>query len=228
MRKKLSKLIKQKRKDFIVKLGIMVKENPKRFWSYVKSKTGTRSIPNVLKWENVEAKSSTEQAKLFNDYFYSVFPKCNTQPVIHRQSESENNVILDNITVVEDVVLKHLRELNTNKATGPDNISPLFLKECRNELCASLCLLFNRSFSEGNFPSEWKKANVIPVHKSNDKHDVKNYRPVSLLSVISKIAERCMYNSVYSAIGKNLSSIQHGFLSGIDPQQLSWYNMLIF
>ena len=59
-----------------------------------------------------------------------------------------------------------------------------------------------------------EKKNIIPVHKTNSKENVDNYRPISLLSVISKIAERCVYNHIYPSIIKQLSKCQHGFLSG--------------
>jgi hypothetical protein len=97
---------------------------------------------------------------------------------------------LCDVTVSNEFVLKTLRTLDTTKAVGIDNMSPVLLKECCNELCESLCLLFNKSFKEGVFPDEWKKARIVPIHKAKDEHDVSNYRPVSLLSIVSKVAER--------------------------------------
>ena len=90
----------------------------------------------------------------------------------------------------------------------------MFLKSCSTELKESLCLLINKSFSQGVFPTEWKRANVVPVFKSKNIQDVTNYRPISLLSIVSKIAEKCMYNYLYPLIFCKLSSFQHGFLSG--------------
>ena len=212
LRNKHNILLGEKHDAFIVNLGSSVKQNPKRFWSFVKSKTCNRSVPNIISWDDRQAKSSSEQAKLFNEYFHSVFPEpCdnNVSPV-----RIETETVLSNICISEDTVLKLMKDLDVNKATGPDNLSSTFLKECRNELSNSLCMLLNKSFSEGVFPSEWKRANVVPVFKSKDRQDVRNYRPVSLLSVVSKLAERCVYNSVYSVVCNKLSSAQHGFLSG--------------
>ena len=50
----------------------------------------------------------------------------------------------------------------------------------------------------GKFPSEWKKGNVVPIHKKDDKQNVKNYRPVSLLPICGKILERLIYNVMYN------------------------------
>ena len=104
--------------------------------------------------------------------------------------------------------------MDFSKATGPDNLSPKFLKECKNEISESLCLLLNRSFTEGIFPNHWKKANLMPVPKSKDRQEVANYRPVSLLSIVSKIAEKCIYNHIHSVIYEKLNPAQHGFTSG--------------
>lgn len=70
------------------------------------------------------------------------------------------------------------------------------------------------SLSEGTVPNDWLFANVIPVHKSKEKNLATNYRPISLLSIISKVAERCIYNHVYPNIVTLLHPSQHGFLSG--------------
>ena len=65
-------------------------------------------------------------------------------------------------------------------------------------------------------PSDWKKANVTPVYKNNNPNDVTNYRPISLLSVISKCMERCVYKYVYNFLLLNniITSNQSGFTFG--------------
>ena len=70
--------------------------------------------------------------------------------------------------------------------------------------------------STGKFPSEWKKGNVVPIHKKDDKQNVKNYRPVSLLPICGKIFERLIYNVMYDFLTENdlLSPNQSGFRSG--------------
>ena len=65
-------------------------------------------------------------------------------------------------------------------------------------LAEPLSRLFNLSFSLGVFPSSWKIANVVPIHKKDDRQQIKNYRPVSLLSNISKVMEGIVHNALYS------------------------------
>ena len=68
----------------------------------------------------------------------------------------------------------------------------------------------------GEFPTEWKKANVVPVHKKSDKQILKNYRPVSLLPICGKILESLIYNRLYEYFIENelISSNQSGFKPG--------------
>jgi len=69
----------------------------------------------------------------------------------------------------------------------------------------------------GIFPAEWKMANVVPVYKKDDKQNVKNYRPVSLLPIFGKIFERLIYKDMYSFFIENnlISQNQSGFKQGI-------------
>ena len=116
-------------------------------------------------------------------------------------------------TDVEDV----LSILNPSKASGPDLINPRLLKEAVRQLKCPLCKLFNLSLSIGVLPSGWKKANVTPVYKNNNPNDVKNYRPISLLNVISKCMERCVYKYVLSfflLLNNIITSNQSGFTFG--------------
>ena len=69
---------------------------------------------------------------------------------------------------------------------------------CDKAICKPLHLIFSSCIESGIFPTEWKKANVVPIHKRDDKQNVKNYRPVSLLQIFGKIFERLIYNEMYS------------------------------
>ena len=125
------------------------------------------------------ANSDITRANLFNQYFYSVFTPSSTVPVptIATSYISEINTLVFN----EDEVYSALSQLDPNKATGIDKISPRVLKHCASSLTRPLCHLFNLSLSTGVIPQEWKVHLVVPVHKSSDRSSVKNYRPISLL-----------------------------------------------
>ncbi|CAB4009937.1 Hypothetical predicted protein, partial [Paramuricea clavata] len=91
------------------------------------------------------------------------------------------------ISLTEEEVCVVLKALDAAKATGPDKIPALLLKNCAVNISSSLCQLFNKSLSYGILPSEWKLANISPIRKRNPIHDVTNYRPISLLSLVSKV-----------------------------------------
>ena len=77
------------------------------------------------------------------------------------------------------------------------------LKGCIRSISAPLCILFNRSISEGVFPDLWKRATITPLFKKGDKSFPSNYRPVSLLSSSGKILERIIYKHMYNFLMTN-------------------------
>ena len=88
------------------------------------------------------------------------------------------------------------------------------LKLCGEAICRHLNIIFKTCLNTGKFPLEWKKGNV-PIHKKDDKQNVKNYRPVSLLPICGKIFEDLIYNVMYGFLTENnLSPNQPGFRSG--------------
>ena len=80
-------------------------------------------------------------------------------------------------------VIKIIRALDVNKAHGHDNISVRLIKLCTNSVTNPLTLIFRNSMAAGKFATQWKRANIAPIHKKNDKQIVSNYRPVSLLLI---------------------------------------------
>ena len=99
------------------------------------------------------------------------------------------------VKFVNNDILKIIQNLNANKAHGHDKIMTM-LKLCGDLLCRSLELIFNDCLANGIFPSDWKKGNIVPVHKKNDKQCLNNYRPISLLPICSKIFEPLIFNNV--------------------------------
>ena len=98
-------------------------------------------------------------------------------------------------------------------ATGYDDISAMFLKMSAEYVCNPLAHICNLWFSEGLFPDSLKIANVIPLYKSDDPLCFNNYRPVSLLRILSKVFERLMYNRHMNSFEKFqiLNENQFGF-----------------
>ena len=80
------------------------------------------------------------------------------------------------------------------------------MKVCGPSIYEPLEIVFNQCLETGVFPSEWKKGNIVPIHKKGDKQTLKNYRPVSLLPICGKILERLMFNEMFQAIPASISN----------------------
>ena len=101
------------------------------------------------------------------------------------------NLELHNISVSPMMVKKVIMNLDLSKASGLDCIPVVVLKNCEPELSYILAELFNKCLKESCFPDCWKISSVVPVFKNvGERSTAKNCRPVSLLSVVSKVFER--------------------------------------
>ena len=95
-------------------------------------------------------------------------------------------------------------------------LSIRMIKLCGNSIFKPLSIIVNDCLNKGKFPHEWKKTNVVPVHKKGNKQSLKNYRPISLLPICSKIFERLIYNEMFTFFTENnlISPNQSGFRPG--------------
>ena len=159
--------------------------------------------------------TSAEKADVFNRYFHSVFarPVC---PADHPLPVASNIPIIPALNIQQEDVRKELSSLNPSKSSGPDNIPARLLKEGASEIAPSLAKIFQLSLHLERVPSVWKDVNVVPLHKRGDKSDAKNYRPISLTSVVSKVMERMVRQHLYDHLSTNglVSDTQHGFRPG--------------
>ena len=118
--------------------------------------------------------------------------------------------------MIYDDILKLIRNLNPNKATGSDGISGQMLLLCDDSVVLPLKIIFQNILDKSIYPDIWKLANVTPIHKKEDKQLVKNYRPISLLPICGKIFEKIIFNNLYSYLNVNklLTKNQSGFRPG--------------
>ena len=94
-------------------------------------------------------------------------------------------------------VEKFIKDLDAKKATGLDEIDVKFIKLSGPFITKILTQICNRSISSNTFPALWKIAKVKPLHKKNSKDDPNNYRPISILPVLSKLLERHVSNHLF-------------------------------
>ena len=120
------------------------------------------------------------------------------------------------VSVTPKMVKKVIINLDLSKASGSDCIPVVVLKNCEPELSYILAELFNKCLKESCFPDCWKVSSVVPVFKNvGERSTAKNYRPVSLLSVVSKVLEKLVNNRIVDHLEKCglFSDSQYGFRS---------------
>ena len=201
---------------FEQKVANQAKQNPKVFFRYTRSKMRTRDTVGVLMDDNGALVNSDKGvADTLNKYFSSVFTHeginmPTPQMLFHGRDEDK----LALIKVTQDEVEKMLANINENKSPGPDKIYPYILKTLAHELSEPICMIFNKSVTEGQVPCEWKDANVTPIFKKGNRQEPCNYRPISLTSVICKCLETIIKRRIIDHVNKNklLNKSQHGFL----------------
>ena len=129
---------------------------------------------------------------------------------------SRTNLKLHNISVTLKMFRKVVMNLDLSKASGPDCIPVVVLKNCEPELSYILAELFNMCLKESCFPDCWKVSSVVLVFKNvGERSTAKNYRPVSFLSVVSKVFEKFVNNRIVDHLEKCglFSDFQYGFRS---------------
>ena len=95
------------------------------------------------------------------------------------------------------MVKKVIINLDLSKASGPDCIPVVVLKNCEPDLSYIQAELFNKSLKESSFPDCWKVSSVVSVFRNvGERSTAKNYRPVNLLSVVSKVFEKLVSNRI--------------------------------
>ena len=136
--------------------------------------------------------------------------------VLPRSYITRRNNLLETIKIDADKVLKIIRSLDCNKAHSWDDMSVSMVKICDSSIVRPLCLTYETCMHTGLFPDNWKKANVLPIHKKESRQLKKNYQPISLLPVCGEIFEKVIFDTMYRQFTDNqlLTPNQSGFRPG--------------
>ena len=140
----------------------------------------------------------------------------NQQQQIPSECSHKSHESLSSITFEINDIETIIKNLDPNKSHGHGMLSIRMLKLCGESIYKPLNLIFKSCLETGQFPSDCKKANVAPVFKKGDKQLLKNYCPISLLSILGKIFERLLYNEMFEFFIKNdlIYQNQSGFKPG--------------
>ena len=179
----------------------------KKFWSHVKSASKNTRIPETIYLRGKSSCNTKVKADMFNKFFFDQFSEGSSYDTdICFQADNDFGIDFNTIKI-RDI----LRNIDYNKAQGPDNIHWVILKTCTNSLAQPLSILFKLMYNTGILPAEWKRENVVPVFKKGVKENIENYRPISLTCITSKVMER-MYDELFSRTHHLIDSRQNDFL----------------
>ena len=200
----------------------------KEFWRTYRCLTATAAcLPATLSDGAKTASSAAEKATMLKKFFASCFgpPTLDSPSLSALATTTESRTLTvpitkqDNIRELSELkctgmdVMQVISHFPARKATGPDGISTVMLKQCAGVISDHLAAIFNHSLSLGVVPAAWKISRVTPIPKSKDTSLVNNFKPISLLSLVGKIQERLVHEALLDHLldGHFLSSKQFGF-----------------
>jgi len=193
------KELRRSLKNFESKLAQNIKSDRKSFFAYIRGKTKSKVLTGPLSDSGGNIiDSPDEMVEEFNSYFASVF----TSENLHQLPTAVNMFCGSADDRCQDVIFSEadiaeaLSRLREDKAAGPDDLSPRLLLWIKDQISYPLFLLFRKSLDEGIVPADWKLSNVSPIFKKGSRTLAENYRLVSLTSVICKLFESIMSDTI--------------------------------
>ena len=226
-RNKVSKMIKASKTRQYSEIINENVNNPSSVWKLFKelgaSKRNIGSSIFSIKINDKTIDNPSEISTEFNKFFVSVASKIK-EPVVpsnfDRLRTFCNEKLTENTsfsipTLGHEKVEKYLKNIDITKATGVDTIGPRLLKLAAPYISESLTFICNQSIVKSVFPKKWKEGKVTPLHKNGAKDDTTNYRPISVLPVVSKLLEKHVHDSLMAYLSSN--SLLHSTQSGFRP-----------
>ena len=213
-------LLKKSRESYYAEYFLENKSNIKETWKGIKNiinlNSRAESNINKIKKHNTYIDDKTEIVTEFNNFFSTVgknidekTPQSNKNFNEYLTENHQNYFVLQNVDYEE--ILHFLEKIKCSKSCGPTSIPNNLLKNHKCIFANILVPLINKSLCEGTFPDLLKLANVIPIYKKKDKLICSNYRPISLLSNLSKIYEKVFHKRLYEFFEKNNMFYDHQF-----------------
>ncbi len=212
LRKVSSKLNSEIRKERRRTIGSSLNKTSKQFWSTINKLMGRNLLSNIeIEKDGLpitdDGNIAEEFSKFFSDKVNNLARECNYEP---EQADLQPSDQFVGYTLEDvEIAINHLKR---SKAQGFDEVPGLVIKDLGDLLWEPLCWLFNSISENKNIPKAWKISKVIPVFKKGNSKSVNNYRPVSNVSSVCKVFERCLLNKLLT-LGPSVlfGSHQHGF-----------------
>ena len=218
---RVNSIIKKTRREYYRNVFNMNLNNAKKTWEIIRKLSNTKLEKKIVKklfFNNIEYNDPINIAESFNTYFSNIaeeldseIPNSALDPISFLTQNSEHSIFLNPVTPLECSTI--IQNLNV---VGQDmNCIPVKLfKYYRDVYSNVLSNMINEAFITGVFPEVLKIANVTPVFKKGDPLCTSNYRPISVLSTIAKIFEKCIYSRLVCFFGRHsiITPHQYGFL----------------
>jgi len=207
---KINKLVKKSEVDFYTNKLKEEKSNIQTLWKTYsmllgKNKSQSNHIDKLV-YNNHAFHDNEGITNAFNHYFTNIGPSLvdtgtndDTYANYLRDPQIQSMFLQ---TISRGELLAEMKLTNKKKSSGIDNIAPKVVAMCADNIITPLLHIYNLSFSTGVFPDKLKIAKTIPLYKKNSRFDPNNYRPISLLSIFSKLLERLMHKRLYSYLTK--------------------------
>ena len=128
-----------------------------------------------------------EKSKHFNEFFVNQCSLINNQSKLLLNRDSITTLLSSYVNIKKSDILSILKSLDSNRAHGKDEISIRVLKLSDKSILKPLKLLFENYLETAIFPDQWKKANIVPIHKRGNKELLKNFGQLSLLPICGKV-----------------------------------------
>jgi hypothetical protein len=202
--------------EFQVWLSTQAKHNPKYFYKYVNNLAKIKQHIPSLCTNQSSTETLKESANVLANHFSSVVSEDRDTAILINSvySESANLLATPNFSI--EAVRTKLINLDINKTAGSDGLPAIVLVGLADVLSEPLSKLFTVSYSTGQFPSDWKCCHVMPRFKGGNRSLPENYRPITMLPIISKVMESLVAESLDNLLThcNTLSNNQHGFRKG--------------
>ena len=185
--------------------------NPAKFWQCIKDIYPSNKSKNTSPPTTHDVEENTAKANALCEFFTNVAVSLKNRAFKLRDFVWETPKAEKMATnqkfgfkyVSRIFVEKELKSLKRKSAAGWDHLPPCMLKDCTRVISGPLTHLINLSLTSGTVPNDWKIAKVTPIHKSGSIDDYNNFRPISVLPVLSKILERAVHTQFIQYIENN-------------------------
>ena len=207
-----NKVIRKAKENHYYELFRESRFDSKRTWQIlnevIQRKQSTSSIPHSFKHNGLEVSGNKDIAENFNEHFTNV-----GYNLTHRFPESSSGTSFLFHPVTQHEIVQLLSRQKPKSSSGHDKISMKVLRYLREEIAIPLTAICNKSLISGTVPSKYKIALVKPLYKAKERNLFTNYRPISLLSNLSKILERVVESRLRKHLEENniLFENQYGF-----------------